>query len=344
MSGPGALTPEFVFDLESRMRMISAAEYERLNTPESQAIVRALVKEVPTQTKRELMHWFLDTAQIQVDEEGTIEFEGLMMHQHEFDHEFARKGLKVLKSELEDLDGQGVRIATEWARQIGAQIAYRPVELAANALINGDTALCYDGGAFFATNHPVNPAVSGGATYSNLLTTGVKLDDRHSVETALESLGAIRTAIASIPMPNGSQPRKLRAKQFIAPPAMMDRLTMLTKAKFIATSDGGPTDVENVIARWGLAPPIECDEIGAAFGGSDTDCYLAVEQLAGDELGALVYLNREPFAITYYSGDAGGGLNAELARTDELQWMVKGRNKMHYGHPFLLFKLVGQAP
>lgn len=344
MSVPqGALTPSFVFDLESRMRTITSNEYQRLV---ADLWSPKVVKEVQTQSAKELMHWFLDTAQIEYTEEGAIEFEELAMKQTSFDSDFASKGLKMLRSKFEDLDGNGVRVAAEWSRQIGAQIAYWPQEQAAAALKAGTaaTSLAYDGLPFFSASHLVNPLDSSKGTYSNLHTTGVKLDDRHTIETAIESFGLIRAALADIKMPNGSQPRKLRPLMFLAPPRMMDRLNLITKAKFIGID--GSTDVTAITGSWGLQPPIQVDEISAALGGSDTDCYLVCAQLTGDDLGGLVYLNREPFAINYYSGQGAGatGLDAVLNRTRELEWHVQGRNKMHYGHPYLIHKLVGQAP
>lgn len=349
MSQPlGALTPSFVFDLESRMRVIANDEYSRLV---ANLWYQKITKELPSQSRRELFFWMLDTAQIEGGEEGSMEFEELVMKGHEYTSDFARKGLKVLRSKFEDLDGNGVNIATEWTRQIAQQMAYWPQAKVCEALLAGETELAYDGKAYFADDHPVNPFDSAAGEYSNLWSdststggsVGVKLDDRHSLDTAFKSMAEIRNAIAAIPMPNGSQPRKLRPLFFLAPPRMMDRLTQLTSAKFIGND--GSTDVSGVIARWGLQPPVEVDELGAAFGGSDTDCYLVTAQLGGDGLGGLVYVNREPFAINYYSGSGAGatGLDAALNRNRELEWHVAGRNKVGYGHPYLIHKLVGQA-
>jgi hypothetical protein len=352
MSG-GALTPEFVMDLESRMRRVANNEYQRLI---AKMWSGSIVKEVPSQSRRELVHWLLDTARIENTEEGNIEFEELVDQTHEYEVEFASKGLKVLKSKFEDLayginGGEGIQLASEWTRMITAQATYWPQEKACTALKAGASAIGYDGVAFFAANHPVNPFDSAAGTYKNLWTDststggslGVKIDDRHSLETAFESFAEVRAAIAKIPMPNGAQPRMLTPVQFIAPPRMIERLALLQGAKFIGSD--GSTDVTAVQQIWGMKPPIEAPELSAAFGGLDTDCYLVTAELTSDALGGLVYVNREPFAIRYYSGDAGGstGLDAVLNRARELEWHVQGRNVMAYGHPYLIHKLVGQA-
>jgi hypothetical protein len=349
----GALTPSFLFDLESGMRLVSNQEYQRLI---ESAWWPKLVKKLSIGTKRELFFWMLDTAQIEYTQEGNMEFEELVVNQTEFEPLFASKGLKLLRSKFEDLmngipGGEGIQLATNWSRMIGAQSAYWPQEKAAVALKAGTSALGYDGVAFFSASHPVNPFDSATGTYKNLWTDssstggslGVKLDDRHELDVAFKSFAEIRSAIAKIPMPNGSQPRMLRPSFFLAPPRMMERLTLLTQARFIGSD--GSTDVSTLARLWGIAPPVEAPELSAAFGGSDTDCYLVTQNIMGDELGGLVYVEREPFTVTYYAGQGGGatGLDAVLNRTRELEWHVQGRNVLGYGHPYLIHKLVGQS-
>ena len=57
------------------------------------------------------------------------------------------------------------------------------------------------------------------------------------------------------------------------------------------------------------------------------------------QLGGLVYVEREPFHVTYYTGEGGGtGVSVDLDRTDTLEWHIKGRNVADYGHPYLIFK------
>lgn len=350
----GAITPSFIFDLESRMRVIAQTEYDRLT---ARMHWPKFMKEVDSKSRRELLFWLLETAQIERTEEGNIEFEDLVTNQTEYEAEYASKGLKVVRSKFEDLSngiqgGEGIRMASGWTRQITAQSTYWPEEQAYKALKLGTSALGYDGVAFFSASHPINPFDSVLGDYKNLWTNststggslGVKLDDRHSLDTAFKSFAEIRAAIASIPMANGSQPRKLKPVAFICPPRMTERLVMLGGARFIGMD--GSTDVAQMAALWGLAPPMEAEELGAAFGGADTDCYLVTQDITSDELGGLVYVKREPFAIQYYSGHDGSstGLDAMLNRARELEWHVQGRNVVGYGHPYLIHKLVGQAP
>lgn len=342
MSGGIVVTPTFVFDLESRMRLITSNSYQALL---AKLWWMQCTKTIPSTSAREIMIWLLDTASIEYTEEGNIEFEELSHQQTEYKAEYASKGLRVRKSKFQDLDGNGVRLATEWSRQIGAYAAYFPQENVAKALLNGTTAVGYDGSAFFSTTHKLDPFNTSAGTYSNLLTTGVKLDDRHTLETAFTSLNVVKTAVASVKMPNGKSPRNLVIRGFIAPTAMCQRLNLLLDAKFLSISNGS-TDVEGSIEAMGFkGGVIEAQELGAAYGGSDTDCYLLCEELGSPDLDGLVWIERETFAIQYYSGaDGGTGLDAVLNRARELEWHVQGRNVVGYGHPFKIFKLVGQAP
>jgi hypothetical protein len=342
MSGGIVVTPSFVFDLESRMRLITSTSYSSLL---AKLWWQQCTKTVDSQSAREIMMWLLDTASIEYTEEGNIEFEELSHRRAEFRAEYAAKGFKVRKSKFQDLDGNGIAMATEWSRQIGAYAAYFPQKHVAKALIAGTSSLGYDGVNFFSTAHPLDPFNTAAGTFSNLLTTGVKLDDRHTLETAFNSLNVIKTAIASVKMPNGESPRNLVIRGFLAPTAMCQRLNLLLDAKFISVG-GGPTDVEGAIQAMGFkGGVIECQELGAAYGGSDTDCYILCEELGSPDLDALVWIEREPFAVQYYSGaDGGNGMDAVLNRARELEWHVQGRNSVGYGHPFKIFKLVGQAP
>lgn len=343
MSGGIVVTPNFVFDLESRMRFITSNSYSALL---AKLWWMRCTKTIPSQSAREIMLWLLDTATIEYTEDGNIEFEELSHQMAEYRADYAAKGLKVRKSKFSDLDGNGIRVATEWSRQIGTYAAYFPQKHVAAALIAGTSGIGYDGAAFFSTSHPLDPFNDTAGVYSNLLTTGVKLDDRHSLETAFLALNTIKKAIAAVKMPNGADPRNLTIRAILAPTAMVQRLRTLLGAKFLQLGTGGTTDVSGVINDMGFGVEvIECQELGAAYGGSDTDCYLLCEELGSPDLDALVWIEREAFKVNYYSGDAGGtGMDAVLNRARELEWHVEGRNAVGYGHPFKCFKLVGQAP
>jgi len=342
-----ALTPAFVMDLEKNMRVISAQEYQRLL---GSLWYSRVAKTMPSGAKSERVTWLLDTATIEYTDRlgGGVTFDDILSRTTEFENRAATKGLKLNRFQLEDHDGNGIALAEHWSRQIGAYSAYWPQKQIAAAIRNGGeaTSTTYDGRPFFDTAHPVNPFDSSLGTFRNDFTStssgvypgAVRIDTGVTVDVALDNLQKAKAYIQSLKMPNGEDPRGLRVAGLIVPPALAARAVQLTQAKFIAQdagSGGGGADVEAVIANMGYGQLIVADELSSAFtNGSDTTFYIVAEQLAGDQLGALVYVNREPFSVVYN----GEMTSAELSRMNEMQWIVRGRNVVGYGHPYLLFR------
>lgn len=338
-----AITPSFMFDLESNMRLITSQQYERLS---SQLWWPKMAKRMPSAAKKERITWLLDTAKIEttIKGGGQVTFEDIVSQTTEFENVNASAALELKKEQLEDLDGNGVQLATHWSRQIGAYAAYWPQKMVAAALLANPTT--YDGLSFFHASHPLNPFDTGLGTFQNVFTGAASgiypgaldISNAVSVDVALQNIAKAIAYIASIKMPNGVDPRFLRVGSIFHPPALTARVQQLTQAKFIAqagTGGAGSGDVESVIRNFGLGTPIECPELGSAFsGGSDTTWYIGVEELTSDQLGAFVYVDREPFSVVYH----GPQTDADLAKMRKFQWTTEGRNVVGAGHPFLLFK------
>lgn len=325
------------------MRVISSTEYNRLSTPKFQWSGN-VSNELPSSGKRERLIWMLDTARIDYQDHmgGSVEFDELISRTVEFEPTAATGGLKVNRFHLEDLDGGGVQQATEWSRQIGQYAAYWKQKQIAKAVRMGagTTVVAYDGLSFFNAAHPLNPFDSTVGTYSNVF-TGVDISTTVTLDVAFTNFQSVIKKIADIKMPNGVDPRFLRINKLIVPPALAARAQQLTNAKFVAqaaASGGGSADVEAMISNWGIGQPIQADELGAAItdgaAGSDTAYYVVCDFAGSDQLGALTYVNREAFQVIYNDQMT----DAQLARANELQWMIRGRNVVGYGHPYLLFK------
>lgn len=346
----GQITPQFLFDLESNMRVISAREYQRLM---DNLWYNRVMKTVDSQAKKERISWLLDTAKIERPNAshggGQAIFEDLVMQTTEYENENAVAGLELKKEQFEDLDGNGVQLATEWSRQVGAQAAYWPQKTLAQAIrANGNT---YDGLPFFSpigAPHPVNPFRTSAGSFANDFTGvasgiypgAVPVDSSVTIDVALDNLNAVKAYIASIVMPNGEDPRFLKINAILHPPALTSRMQQLTKAQFIAqaaASGGGSGDVSAVIANQGFGDPIEAPELGSAFGGSDTTYYVLAQEITSDELGAFLYLDREAFSVLFH----GPMTDAQLARLRKLQWTLEGRNTTQPGHPYLMFRCQG---
>jgi phage major head subunit gpT-like protein len=339
-------TQSWLHELESNMETISVNAYESLNKDTWWRRVAAIKN---SQSKKEVLTWLISTAMIKSMPSGQAHFEDMLNQITEIENEFAMAGLRLKKEQLEDMvngvpGGAGLDMAAKWSQDVGEYAAYWPQKQVAAAILAGTTSTTYDGLAFFHTGHYTNGVDSSDGTFSNILnptTVGgaTRIDEAVTADAAVANLSRIRAHIATIAMPNGADPRRLRIHAILHPPALRGRAMQLTNATTIAqaaASGGGGADVSMIAKDWMLEQPIQADELSSAFGGSDTTYYLiAMEGASKDQLGALVYQNREPFSILYHGPEA----SAKLARERELQWLTQGRNKVGYGHPYLLFKV-----
>ena len=349
----GLIDLPFLFDLESRLRLIQEDEYASLMASENMWW-EPFVKVHPSSSRKELFFWILSTATIEPQGKGgNIQFDDLVMLESDYTNLDAGKGIKIRKQQFQDLDGQGVKMAESWVRQISAQMAYWPQRQTANLVLAGETGVGYDGKAFFATDHPYNPFDPNAGTYANLFTStssgaypgALKIDESVTLDVAFQNVGKAISYIKSLRMPNGKDPRFLVPKYLIVPPALQTRAMQLTDAKYFAlasTGGAGTADVSGVIKKWGLNTPIVAPEFSSVATGTaddDTSWYIGCEQLTTRQLGAFLYVDREPFKVTYYTGEGGGtGVDAILDRAQELEWHCHGRNVSGYGHPYAFFK------
>lgn len=362
-----ALTPTFLFDFESEMQRITEYEFARMVASENLWWKEA-AKVRQTGKKREIISWLLSTAQIR-DQGlgGNIHFEDMAAALTEYDITFAGEGLKLTKNQVEDNDGNGFDFAAEWSSQMGAYMAYWPQQLISNLIINGtkSTSLAYDGVQYFADNvvnsgngHPVNQFKPAAGSYFNWLhgaSSGsypgacpIDSGTAATVDTALNNLQKVIAYIGTIKMPNGVTPRFLKPRKLMVSSANVARAQQLTNARYIAqaagSSGGGGADIEAVLGNWGFGQPLEVQEFNGATLSDGADpakvWYLLCEQVQSTQLGALVYVDRDPFRVTYYTGAGGGtGTDAVLDRANDLEWHVRGRNTAGYGHPYALFRV-----
>jgi hypothetical protein len=342
----GALTPQVLFDLETRMQIITDREYARLN---DNLWWQLVTKKRGSTGLRDIIMWLLSTAQIRDQGKGgNIHFEDLVTQYTTIENKFSGAGLKLSRAQLEDTDGGGMELAAQWSADIGAYMSYWPQKQVAHLLKNGHTAgfyNSYDLLPYFSAAHPYNPFNEGAGTFNNVLTGASSgaypgacpIHDGITADVAFANLSKVFAYIASIKMPNGEDPRLLRPKWIFASPRQFPRAVQLTNAKFLAAAATGggaaPADIEAVVKALGFAQPIQVDEL-AGFE-DDTTYFVAVETLATSQLGAVIYTEREPYRINYY----GTVDQAQLGRAQELEWQCHGRNVISAGHPFLLFKV-----
>jgi len=346
-----ALTQSFLFDFKSNMQAIQEQSYQgKLKNLHWQKFTKVRSSE----SEREILAWLLSTARLQRNGQGgNIQYDILAQVKQTYTNGNFAAGTKISKNQLTDLDGKGVDQGAEWSRQIGADIAYFPQREVVTLLLNGETGTCYDGKAFFATDHPVNPALPGSSTYSNLF-TDLPIDAANTtLDVALDNLNTGLARISAIKMPNGVDPRFLTARFMIGPPALRARMQQLTKAKFLAQASngagGGTGDVSSVIVDQAFGEPVIMAELastqsyplgengtGSSVSGDDNDFYVVCQETDTSELGALVWINREPVTIQTFTGE--GGSNVELARMREIEMLAQGRAVAGYGLPYFIFK------
>jgi hypothetical protein len=340
-----ALTPSYLMDFESRMQRLTEQEYVRLNR---NLWWQRITKVRQSSSRRDVLTWLLSTATIRDQGKGgNIAFEDLVSTFTEIESGYSGDGLKLRRAQLEDTDGDGLNLGSEWSAQIGAYMAYWPQKRVVDVLKNGGDPLKYTGYdklAYFAAGHPVNPYNTGLGAYNNVFTGApvgsypgaVPIHDGVTLDVALANLSKIMGYIATIKMPNGEDPRFLRPAAILCPPALFPRAVQLTGAKFfgLPVTGGGvaSADVEGIIKALGYATPIMVDEL-AGFE-NDTTYYVACENVTESQLGAVIYTERESFKINYYSTLD----QAQLDRAQELEWHCIGRNAVSPGHPYLLFK------
>jgi phage major head subunit gpT-like protein len=349
-----ALLPTFVVDLETDMQEIVQASYGSLV---SELWYPRITKVRTTDALNDILFWMLDTFQIRDEgkEGGNKHFEDLISQQTTISHRHAGGGIIIKNDQLLDQDGRGLDQAANWSRQAGAYMAYWPQKRTAFFMKNAHTPslfTSYDGVAFFATNHAVNPGKASAGTYSNLHTGAATaasgntprdpgacpIDESVSVEVAVQNLGKIFAYLAAIKQANGEDPRGLRPESLFVSPTLFPRAVQLTNAKMIAqiaSSGAGSANIEALINALGYAQPVMCAELEGFENG--TTYFVGAKQLLSDPFGAIVYTQREPFSINWYTGIT----DVELKRRNELEYHVDGRNSITSGHPYLLHKCKG---
>jgi hypothetical protein len=339
------LTPSFTWDLESNMRLIAENAYSEILAKNWWGNVG---KETTLRSKRERFTWFLDSAGIDYTGDrfgSSVEFEELATASTEIVYQAATKGFRINRNQFEDLDGNGVATATEWARQQGALFAYWPQQQTSTLIKNGATVLAFDGKPLFAVDHPNHVFDSTAGVYANWFKStasganpgALPIDESVAIDVAVANLSKAIAQIAVVPTANGQLPRNLRVKKLIVPSKLVTRATLVTDAKYIAmaaSSGGGSTDWSGVVSRWGIEV-VEAPELGAAFGGSDTTYYLVAEQALSSQLGAVVYGVRNSCRILYNDGIT----DAQLQIDNGLQWITRGENITAPGMPYLLYRI-----
>lgn len=145
---------------------------------------------------------------------GEREVQSLAAYDYSIKNKPFEMTIGVPRDDIED-DKYGVY--TPLFSNMGEAAALHPDELTFDALMNGFTAKCYDGKAFFAADHKM-----GGVTYSNLGTQ----------ELSMESYKAARASIMSIRGDKGKS-LKLVPDLLVVSPAKEEEARTILEAELI---------------------------------------------------------------------------------------------------------------
>ena len=339
-------------DVETNMRSIVNDEFSRFQRPENRWWDAAATR-LTIGTRTQIIAWFVNSARLYPQGEGggNFSYANPLQLDTKFTPTTTGAAVQVRRQEIEDIDQNGMLSGaalgplTSWSRDMGHQFGYWPqfqiAELVKNA--EGTTiAPAYDGLAFFATGHYNNGKDSSDGTYDNLLSGSTYAPAASATDDVwMAALAATYLAMAKVKFATG-QVRMLRPAAILCGPALYPKIARLLDSKFIAagasvSGSGGSSDFSGFLSRLGygkviLAPELIADEWATN--------YIVLADRGGEaDLGAFIYLDREPFSIRYYTGRGGGtGVDAILDSADRLEWHASGRNIAGYGHPFLAFK------
>ena len=294
-----------------------------------------------------------------------VKFDELNVIESDYTALDAGKGIKIRRQQFEDLDGNGIAVAEALdASDLRASGLLAPIPDGATHLERRGRARVRRG---FPTSQgsPYSPFRTSIGTYARTYspsadrlrapTPALFQNPRHRIRRRVarrcfrEREQGDRVHPHAEDMPeDGRDPRFLVPKYRLVPPALPDASDAPHGCEVLrACIDGrsrAPRTIAGVLKKWGLNTPVVAPELSAAFSGTSADDTIfgtsAVSRSPSSQLGALLYVDREPFKITYYTGQGGGtGVDAILDRAQELEWHTHGRNVSGYGHPYALFKI-----
>lgn len=162
----------------------------------------------------------------------------------EYDYTIVNKPYEATVAvKRDDIEDDQLGIYAPQAQGAGFSAKQWPDELVFQAVNDGFTAKCYDGKAFFASNHPV-----GKGAVSN---KGTKKLSIESLAKAKDSYGAARTALMSMKDDEG-RPLNVQPNVLLVPPALADTAnTLMTTDRLedgVANLYKGTAKV--VVAAW----------------------------------------------------------------------------------------------
>jgi len=278
-----------------------------------------------TGSAQEYIEWMLETARIQRTgpKGASMNYDPLVAISHTLMHDHFGNGLQLFRSDIED---DKVARAPKWATDTGSAQAYWPQRLLVSMMQNGKlTTLdgkvntAYDGKAFFATDHPINPYDESQQPYSNL---------HVGTPFTAENLARVVAYIETIRHP-GDAPMGALPTITVFPSSFRYKATQVLNADMytdILNTLQGAAASNTFKQSYEFEPPVIAPELS----NEPTVWYVGVP--ADDDAfdAPFGYLEREPFSVNTFSPLD----QAALADVQIFHWHNRGRNGGFYGHPY----------
>ncbi|AKT38259.1 Mu-like prophage major head subunit gpT family protein [Chondromyces crocatus] len=275
--------------------------------------------------KREIIEWLLNTAQIVKLPNGQMQFDDLVTQAHEAVNIPRGGGLRMDRDKWEDDEA---KLASEWASQMGSEMAMSPQYECIDLIKYGEVGLAYDGRPFHGA-HLVNPFDESRGEYRTLIDSMAQFDPSLPAlppELTPDSFSLGVAHMKTFEMPNGRN-RNLEPRFLLIPPQLEKVARTVTGAKIIEAT-------ENVITDYHVQPLV-IHELA-----HDPRSWILIAPGSGELGMPYIWQERRPYGMTSYDGIT----DAELARANHLEWHVRGRNAAIYGHPFRAVKFKVPGP
>lgn len=199
---------------------------------------------------------------------------------------------------------------------MGLAVAKWPDQQLAKLLKNGATDLCWDGKAFFADDHPIDPNDADAGSIDNkfaLALTSANFDTVYSKMQEYKS--------------EAGEPMGLVPDTMFIPPALRAAAQKITKSEIIPSAAGTASESNY---NKGIVDVVVLPELA----GEDTAWYLAVTKLP---VKPLIFQKREMGGLVSRTAED----SPNVFELDEYQYGVRLRAAFGYGLPYLIARSVG---
>jgi phage major head subunit gpT-like protein len=181
------IVPETLLALN--VSLIALYEEGLTDAEQEQSAILSCCYVGPSDSDANLYTMHTNQARLRAKPRGSDEFQvaGRKVYDYKIYNDRRYDAVEVHRDHLaDDKVGQYASIFAD----LGRATALAPSQLVEQVILDGRTELCFDGVAFFATTHPVNPKQNGSATQSNLVinAAGLTIPNFETMYYTMEAL------------------------------------------------------------------------------------------------------------------------------------------------------------